>query len=169
MSNAGTVVAPITDAERISGALTVLRDAHPRALEIVAGERRPDTGEVKCGLVHPWAYSVRKDGFYFEHESTWGGWYSKPRHLLTWTDLDAVLAGDPRVQQVRAWSHRLRAVDAWKDRSRPFELWPDPDGWHPSYIDGDHARRGWRTRIEVWRMVLSILTDAIERASRRCP
>lgn len=141
-------------------ALTCLRDSHPRALEILTGERRPDTGEVRCGLSGSWAYSVRRAGFCFEDASTWGGWYSRPAHVLTWPELDELVGADPRLADVAAWSRSL-AADARRDRYRPFELWPDPESWHPSYIKGDRDHPGWADRLAAWRLVLAILDDAI--------
>ena len=146
-------------------ALTMLIDSHPNTLDLLIGTRRRDTGEIKQGKSGNWAYSVRNPGIYFEREDTWGGWYARPAHLLTWDNFDALVADDPRLDAVRAWASSLTAVDAWKDRYRPFELWPDPERWHPSYIEGDHARPGWESRKAAWDTVLTVLRDAREALS----
>ncbi|WP_053203807.1 hypothetical protein [Jiangella muralis] len=155
-----------SETRRVVDGLACLRDAHPRALDLMLGERRPDTGEIKVGASGPWAYSVRRAGFYFEDRGGWGGWYARPAHLLTWSELDALVGGDARLLEVRAWSESLHGVGGRNDRMRPHELWPDPGGWHPSYIEGDHERPGWDERITAWRTVLAILDDAIARESR---
>lgn len=145
---------------RLADAYTCLIEACPGTCEIVIGVRRLDQGDIKVGKSGRWAYSLRSPGMHFEHTSTWGGWYSKPRNLLTWDELDEAIARDPRIDEVRAWSDSLTAVDAWRDRTRPFELWPDPGSWHPSYIAGDHARPGWAARLAAWVTVLDVLRDA---------
>lgn len=142
----------------VRDALHVLAHYHPRTLELLIGDRRPDGGEVKAGLNHPWAYSVRREGLYIEHETTWGGWYAKPRHFMPWPELDRLTASDPRLDDVRAWSESLTAIDAWKDRYRPHEL--DANLWHPQYITTDHARPGWPERLHTWEIVIAICNDA---------
>ena len=145
---------------RLRDALTCLIESVPDALNLVLGVRRLDRGEIKVGKGGRWAYSSRRPGLWFEGVGTWGGWYSRPRDLLTWDELDDLVAADPRVEQVREWSESLTAIDAWKDRYRPFELWPNAERWHPSWIAGDHSRPGWDERINAWAAVLDVLRDA---------
>lgn len=150
--------------ERRRTGLLVLRDYCALGLEVTIGAWRPERTQIKTNLVHPWAYSIRKSGFLFEHEDTWGGWYERPKYLLTWTEFDDMLRDDPRVAEVLVWSRSLEHPDAWLDRMRPHELYPYPerDQWHPSYIEGDHERPGWADRLHAWMTVRAILTDAAE-------
>lgn len=151
---------------RYRDALTCLAYAHPSTLEILIGNRRPDTGEVKQGLSGDWAYSVRRDGFFFQDRAAWGAaagaWYRKPADHMTWTELHQLIDDDPHLDEIRTWSESLTAIDAWRDRGRPFELWPNPERWHPSYISGDHERLGWVERLDAWQMAIAICTDARE-------
>lgn len=147
------------DTERLTTGLRVLSDEHPRSLELLIGARTPDTGHVKAGKGHRYAYRVKQHAFLFEPIETWGGWDAAPRHQITWDELDELLAGDPRIDELRVWTEMLTAPDAWRDLGRPHELWADPR-WHPSYIDNDHARPGWEQRLTAWHTVFSILTDA---------
>lgn len=144
-------------------AMTCLRDAVPGALRTVLGDLVFHRGEVAAGMSGAWAYAVRQDGFYFEGVDTWGGWYARPRYMITWAELDALVGADPRLAEVEAWAAQQREPGLWRNLSRPYELWPDPDDWHPSYITGDHERPGWDERIAAWRTVLTILDDAISR------
>ena len=150
--------------ERLRDALTCLIEAHPRTLELLLGDYRVDTGEIRQGVSGGWAYSCRRNGFWFQDRASWGaqpgGWYHRPAHRLAWDELDAIAAADPGVAQVRAWSTDLTAIDAWKDRYRPFELWPNPDRWPPSYITSDHERPGWAERHAAWTATIAICTDA---------
>ena len=153
------------DTQRRRDALTCLIEAHPNALELLLGDRRPDTGEIKQGLSGGWAYSRRKDGLYFEDQETWGraagAWYRRPAHRFGWDELDAIAAADPRVEEIRAWATSLTQPDAWRDRTRPFELWP-VSSWHPSWIKGNHERAGWPERLAAWTLTLAVLRDARE-------
>ena len=156
--------AVVADAARRHDALTCLTEAHPDTLNLLLGNRRLDTGEIKQGCSGNWAYSVRSTGFWFQDRATWGAtagaWYRKPVHHFAWAELDAIAAADPRVDEIRAWADSLTAIDRWKDLTRPFELWPNPERWHPSYIKSDHTRPGWDARIHTWHLALTVLTDA---------
>lgn len=153
-----------TATQRLRDGLTVLADVYPNALEILCGDRRPSGGEIKTSASGPWAYSVRRDGFYYQDRASWsaaaGAWHRCPTNLLAWDELDTLTAHDPRIVGIRAWSNSLTAIDTWKDRSRPHELWPNPEGWHPSYIESDHARPGWPQRLDAWRTTIAVYVDA---------
>ena len=84
------------------------------------------------------------------------------RQLLPWAELADLIAGDPRRAAVAAWAASL-PDPAWRQLYRPHELWPQPEMWHPSYIEGDHAHPGWTERRAAWATVQDILTDAIGR------
>ena len=149
---------------RLVDGLTCLRDGPSRTPELLIGPRRDGLmhhGEVKASKSGKWAYAPRPQGLRFERVTTWGGWGAHPAHWLHWDELDVQVGEDPRLAEIRAWSESLTDIDAWKDRTRPYELWPDPGSWHPSYIAGDHERRGWAERLHAWTLTLGVLTDVI--------
>ena len=149
---------------RVADAFTCLAEAHPATLELLIGTRRPNRGEIKTGKSGDWAYRVCNDEFCFEGVSTWGGWHSKPAGAIAWAELDDLTAGDPRIDEMRAWSESLTAIEAGQDRTRPHELWPRPEAWHPSYIADDHERPGWPERLHVWGLAIELCRDIADRA-----
>ena len=148
------------ETRRYYDALTCLADAYPNALEVLIGDRRPDTGETRARMTNPWAYWSDRAGYRFERVATWGGWYSRPRHMITWTELDQLVGHDPRIKEIRAWSQALTALDAWKDRYRPCELEPNPEMFHPSHAQTDHDRPGWPARLHAWQQTIAVYTEA---------
>lgn len=148
------------ETRRYQDALTCLADACPTALELLIGVRKEDRGEIRQGKSGDWAYSSRREGFYFERVETWGGWCARPCGLITWSELDELTAADPRVAQIRAWSDSLTVIDAWKGRYRPYEMWPNPETWHPSHIQADHDRPGWSGRLHAWQQTIAVYRDA---------
>lgn len=116
------VAGAAADRQRFHDALTCMIDSCPLyAYRILIINRHPDgTGQgsaVQAGLTRPWAYSIRKAGFYFEwagtddQPGTWNGWDQRPAHLLTWDEFDALTAPDPRIALVRAMD-RFRGHEA---------------------------------------------------------
>jgi hypothetical protein len=153
--------AAVADVERRRTGLLVLRDYFPNTLEVLIGERRPE-GNAGCGprFTRPWAYAVSKRAFHFEHETTWGGWDSRPAGIMTWPEVDAI-AADDRIRDVRAWACSLTMPDRWRVVRRPFAL-DGPDQWHPSYLEHERESDCWPERLRAWTTVQAILTDAME-------
>lgn len=151
-------------ATRIRDGPICLAEAPFDSLQILIGVRPVDTGEIKARASGDWAYRTVRDAFLYEDRATWGGWYAKPRHHITWDELDGLTAADPRVPEIRAWSESLTAVDAWRDRTRPFRLTPGADEWHPHYHEGDVDRPGWDARLRAWEQAVAVLRDAADRA-----
>lgn len=150
---------------RVDG-LTCLRDVVPEALEAVVHLRewrsRAGSGVGKSGA---WWYGIRRDGLHFARLgelSAGTGWPHKLPRRIIWDELAGLFGDDPRRADLCAWSESL-TEPAWKERLRPHELWPDPEGWHPSYITGDHAHPGWPERIAAWTALQAMCTDAITR------
>ncbi|MGP4027227.1 hypothetical protein [Actinomadura sp. 3N407] len=145
------------------GGLTALRDVVPEALEAVVHLRewRSRAG-LNVSRSGAWWYGIRQDGLHFERvgERSGRGWPHKLTSRLAWDELAGLIGADPRRPAIVSWSGSL-AEPAWRERMRPHELWPDPEGWHPSYITGDHAHPGWPERIAAWRAVQAMCTDAI--------
>lgn len=165
--------APSAETQRLVDGLTCLRDSVPDAMYVVLHLDywlRDDTRRV--GASGDWAYSVRREGFRYEHEAEWWsgarargeryGWDRMPAQRIAWPELAEQLAGDPRRGELIAWSAAL-TEPAWQERYRPHELWPEPEKWHPHYIEDDHEHPGWDQRITAWRTLQTILTDAITR------
>ena len=150
-------------ATRVRDALVCLAEAPYDSLAILIGTRPPDTGEIKASASGDWAYRKTRHAFLYESRDTWGGWYARPCHEVTWEELDAAVAGDPRVDEVRSWSESLTAVDAWRDRMRPHRLTPLPGDWHPSYHEEDETRPGWPARLHAWEQTIALLRDAAAR------
>lgn len=164
------------ETERLTSGLACLRDSVPVALEVVVHlnywRPRDDRGVGACGA---WAYAIRASGVCFEPAEEWWtgarnrgepyGWSRTPAHRLGWDELADLLRADSRRRRVVEWANSLTAPDHWRDLSRPHELWPDPGIWHPSYIEGDHERPGWRQRLAAWHEICEILTDAIAQLS----
>lgn len=154
-------------------ALTCLRDSVPTALAVVIGRGKPRVDHRAPAAGGNWAYCVSAAGFRFEDAAAWwkgspgeaSGWDRTPANLITWADLDALLAADPRRAEIAAWADAL-PFPSWKPMSRPFELWPHPEQWNPDYIAGDRADPGWLARRHAWSLTLALLTDAITEATR---
>lgn len=154
-------------AKPLIDALTCLRDSITETLQIVTHleywQTRDKSSPRKNGN---WAYIVCAKGIRHQPVDTWtaaGGWNHTPDTLTTWQQLRELLHDDPRRNDVTAWAASLTAIDKWKDLTRPHELWPHPETWHPSYIEGDQERPGYRERMRAWNTTLQILTDTITR------
>ena len=161
------------DAERrrINDALACLRDSCPDTLQVVWHlDWWKDRDAKGPGYTSPWAYLVCRRGVFYEHETTWGGWDSRPTNLVSWDELRALLGDDPRRAGVVAWAESLWrptiedvSTSPWPDQpswrylTRPHELWPHPETWHPSYIEEDHAMPGHDARMAAWRTTFAIL------------
>lgn len=154
-----------TETQRHNEALTCLRDAMPTALLCVIHlhDWRGGTGSRSVGAGGDWAYNIGPDGIRYEHVSTWwpaGGWSRTPAHLITWDQLAAIVTPDPRHADLVAWAQPDQ--DGRRPPlHRPYELCPDPEGWHPSYIEGDHADPEWPARLHTWTTLQALLTDAM--------
>ena len=167
--------APNAETRRLVDGLTCIRDAVGEAMHVLIHLAywlpEDHRGISACG---EWAYSIRRKGFHYEHESDWWlgaytrgepwGWDRTPAHHMTWAEIVELIGDDPRRAQLIAWSESL-TEPAWQERLRPHELWPNPGNWHPDYIRLDHERPGWDQRITAWRTLQAILTDAMEGAS----
>lgn len=152
------------EVRRLVDGLTCLRDVVPEALEAVVYLREWRSRAGNVGRSGTWWYGIRPDGLHFarlEEQRCGSGWPSRLARRLTWAQLADLLGDDPRRLGLIAWKESLTAPDAWKELMRPHELWPDPDGWHPSYITGDHAHPGWPERITAWAALQAMFTDAI--------
>ncbi len=150
-------------------ALTCIRDVMPEALEIVwrleYWKLRDEKGSRASG---PWAYQTTIAGVRFQsrvEKPAAGFWETWPANLVTWDQLRTLIGNDPRRAEISAWAESLTTPDRWKDWYRPYELWHEADGWHPSYIENDHARAGWAERLHAWQTTQQILTDAIKALS----
>lgn len=152
------------DRRRVADGLTCLRDVVPEALTAVARlEFFYTVVRRGSGRSGDWCYEFAPAGLRFDVAGRWDPerW---PAQSLTWVELRGAVGDDPRLPAVAAWYRSVSAIDAWKDHTRPFELWPDPEGWHPSYLESDRRRAGYEDRLQAWRTVQAILTDAITRA-----
>jgi len=175
---AAETVAAQADRSRLRGALEVLAFSCPDTLEVLIhlGYWR-DRDDRSVGYSAPWAYSVTRKGLRFEHETTWGGWSSRPRHLVTWEELQGLVGLDPRRRELIDWAaglwrpgpeDRMPFPDEvpWRYLIRPYELWPNADHWHSSYVVSDHAMPGWDRRWRAWKVAGAILGDAIGRVGQ---
>jgi hypothetical protein len=152
-------------ADRDADALVCLRDEVPQALEAVvhlAWWRQIDETGFRNSSGR-YLYLVCRAGIRYERKGEGNdGDRGRPARLLAWDELAAMVGGDPRRAEVAAWVDSL-PEPRWSVLTRPHELWPQPEQWHPSYIENDHARPGWPARIAAWTTVQAILTDAIGR------
>jgi hypothetical protein len=152
--------------QRYRDALVCLRDAMPRALEVVVAlqyEREKDTkGPGKSG---DWAYLVCRAGLRVESTATWYGWNHAPRNLVTWPELHQLIGDDRRRADLAEWADSL-PMPRWQQLMRPHELWPDPEGWHTSYFCRDHVDVRWPARRRAWRLLRELIDDAIDAQER---
>jgi hypothetical protein len=168
----GQVLADET--QRYVNALTCLRDAVPNALEVVAQLQYEQPDDSRSPHANgDWAYCVCRAGVRFERVDDWWsgarargetwGWNRTPAHLVTWEELATLIGQDRRRDDVIAWVGSLPEPQwgQWRLLTRPHELGPDPDTWHPSYKDHDHADPQWPGRWRAWQLVLDLLGDAI--------
>lgn len=154
-----------TETLRHNEALTCLRDSLPTALHAVTALTNwtGRSGGHNPGMAGDWAYAIDDPGIRYEHVSTWGpagGWSRTPAHLLTWDQLAALVTPDPRHADLVAWA-QPDAEGLRPPLHRPYELWPDPEGWHPSYIEGDRADPEWPARLHAWTTLQQLLTEAM--------
>lgn len=118
-----------------------------------------------------WAWAIWRDGLRFEAGSTWQGWNHRPRWCIPWGELHGLRDAHPDVTaQLDALADGRGHPNAlgWRWWTDPFAL--HPDGWHPSYLDGEQqadwydgcARPGtaYADRIRAWRLVLCVVGDA---------
>jgi hypothetical protein len=161
--------------QRRHGALMCLRDAVPGALEAIAYLEYREPRDTRAPHASgDWAYCLCRAGLRFEDRHEWGveahlrgersGWDRTPAHLVTWSELAALIGDDPRRGEVRAWADAL-PEPRWRPLSRPHELWPDPASWHIGYFCRDHLDAGWTARRQAWQLVLDLLGDAIDRVT----
>ncbi|WP_141576068.1 hypothetical protein [Actinomadura sp. WMMA1423] len=162
---------PGPDVRRQVDALTCLRDSVPEAMNVVVHlddwRDREDRG---IGASGDWAYSLRRDGFHYEHTDEWWkgarsrgeryGWDRTPAHLVTWDELRAHLGDHPARASVLAWVAAL-PTPSWNEMTRPYELWPNPGEWHPGYITRDRERPTWPERSAAWTALQTMCTEAI--------
>lgn len=139
---------------------------HPDVIEAMV-----DHGEIKASKGEGYAYSIRPKGLHFEPVETWGGWSSRPRHMIPWASLRAWRETHPGVTaQIEALSagrgHPRRL--GWRWWMEPFAL--RGRGWHPSYLeheqepdyyDGDERPdTAWADRMTAWHLVIDATADA---------
>jgi hypothetical protein len=158
--------------QQLRDALVCLRDVVPTALENIVelAYNAPVDTRSPCAS-GDWAYCVCRAGLRFENAREWWtgarergetwGWDRTPAQLVTWRELIELVGDDPRRAEVAEWMNSL-PMPRWQLLHRPFELYPNPDGWHPSYIRGDHAHEQWPARRRAWQLTLDVLNDAIE-------
>lgn len=171
------------DRHRIRGGLHALRDDIPDAMHVLVHlqpwRAREDRSIGLSGLDDGsprTAYSIRNAGLYYEDGATWGGWGSRPANLVTWDELRALLADDPRRAALTAWYDAVPQLQewvgsdgrreyrgSWRDHTRPYELDRSPRAWDPAYIEADHAAPGWPARLTAWTTLQAILTDTAGR------
>ncbi|WP_027946575.1 hypothetical protein [Amycolatopsis taiwanensis] len=170
----GTVLA--AERQHHVDVLTCLRDAMPDALQIIVELRRWQREDTHAPHANgDWAYCVSHAGLRYEAASEWWagarergetwGWSRTPANLITWDELAALVGDDPRRAEITAWVETL-PEPRWRKLMRPHELWPQPKGWHIGYFCRDHVDTHWTGRRRAWRLVLDLLTDAIETATR---
>lgn len=135
-----------------------------RWVAVRGGRNLDQGGEVGASYSGEWAYSPRRDGLYFESGATWGGWSSRPRHRLTWAEIqDDLAVHDAERCALRARAEwMIEAADAmlpdwWRHLYRPHELdYRGGAGWHPDYIASDHALARWPDRLEAWTCAIAL-------------
>lgn len=155
--------------------LTCLRDAVSDAMRVVIHLdywRPRDERNIQAS--GEWAFSIRREGLRFEHESEWWsgarargeawGWDRAPAHHITWGELTDLIGSDPRRAELTTWAATLQdRADQVRELVRPHELWPNPEQWNPGYVARDRAHPRWEQRLTAWHTLQAILTDAVTR------
>lgn len=98
-------------------------------------------GETKAHLGKRYAYAIWRDGLRFEQRDEWslrGGWNCRPRHVIPWAELHALVDARPDLlaEIQRLAQGRLVQV-GWRWRMRPFIL--TIGGWHSSYLESERS------------------------------
>ncbi|MGV9836650.1 hypothetical protein ACWDUL_21015 [Nocardia niigatensis] len=144
----------------------------PDALEVVATLQYQQPLDTRSPSASgDWAYVVCRAGLRFERAEDWWtgarvrgeswGWDRTPAHLLTWTELAALVGDDPRRAEITAWIASL-PIPRWKQLTRPHELWPNPGGWHLGVLCRDHLDPQWLHRRRAWQLTLDLLDDTLD-------
>lgn len=169
--------AETADVQRQIDGLTCLRDAVPEALQLVAElqyTKREDTRSPSAA--GPWAWCVSRAGLRFEDSREWWkgarerretwGWNRTPANLLTWDELIELVGSDHRRAELTTWIATL-PEPRWRVLTRPHELDVEPDGWHVSYLCGDHVNQNWTARRTAWRTLQDLINTAINHLQTR--
>ena len=113
-----------------------------------------------------WAWAVWKDGLHYERGDTWirgGGWSLRPRHVIKWTDLHALLdrhaAQVGQVKALAAGRGRPRGL-GWRWFTDPYII--STPGAHPSNLEAERSDayydlidepgrpHGYADRLNAW-------------------